>query len=85
MQGKPHLNNCHIISTTKFLEDSTILMTNLNHKQDNFLETTMDKHDVHSLLELPTLIMISHETKIILDLPRTMVRCHGKVSLIHGS
>jgi hypothetical protein len=61
MQGKPHLNNCHIISITKFLEASTIFMINLNHKQDNFLGTTMDNHDVHSLIELPTLIMISHE------------------------
>jgi hypothetical protein len=36
-------------------------MTNLNHKQNKFLGTTIDNHDVHSLLELPTLIMISHE------------------------
>jgi hypothetical protein len=35
-------------------------MINLNHKQDEFLGTTMDNHDVHSLLELLTLIMISH-------------------------
>jgi hypothetical protein len=40
----------------------------------------MDNHDVHSLLELPTLIMISHEAWIFLDLPRTMVMCHGEVS-----
>jgi hypothetical protein len=52
----------------------------LNHKQDNFLGITMDNHDVHSLLELPTLIMISHEAWIFLDLPRTMVMCHGEVS-----
>jgi hypothetical protein len=60
MQGKPHLNNYHIISITKFLEACTIFMINLNHKQDEFLGTTMDNHDVHSLLELLTLIMISH-------------------------
>jgi hypothetical protein len=36
-------------------------MINLNHKQDNFLGTTMANHDVRSLLELSTLIMISHE------------------------
>jgi hypothetical protein len=80
MQGKPHLNNCHIISITKFLEDYTIFMINLNHKQDNFLGTTMDNHDVHSLLELPTLIMVSHEAYIFLDLSRIMVMCHGEVS-----
>jgi hypothetical protein len=34
----------------------------------------------HSLLELPTLIMISHEAYIFLDLSRTMVMCHGEVS-----
>jgi hypothetical protein len=33
----------------------------------------MDNHDVHSLLEFPTLIMISHEASIFLDPPRTMV------------
>jgi hypothetical protein len=36
-------------------------MINLSHKQHNFLGTIMDNHDVHSLLEFPTLIMISLE------------------------
>jgi hypothetical protein len=40
----------------------------------------MDNHDVHSLLELPTLIMVSHEAYIFLDLSRIMVMCHGEVS-----
>jgi hypothetical protein len=28
-------------------------MINLNHKQDNFLGTTMDNHDVHSVTPRP--------------------------------
>ena len=55
-------------------------MINLNHKQDNFLGTTMDNHDVHSLLEFPTVIMVNHEAYIFLDLSRTMAMCRGEVS-----